>query len=228
MDCGGVLDIRSSIRYLNHFYSYPLMPSMTRSGVLQNFRHGKTASHQLPYCCKPPSPGPNSWRRYARMSRRFRMRYAAKKVTRVHGHITKTALPSQSSQLDILEQRATRVPLDVVGEPPPSLPPKPNDVARAPPLSLPPKPNAAPPPAALPVVLPLDPPDETIPTPPLVPTRSPAVVVAERAHLLAPPHFLPRLNKASTGSTTGNSGDNAPMAEPPDPLANSRVAFAAL
>jgi hypothetical protein len=34
MDCGGVLDIRSSIRYLDHFYSYPLMPSMTRSGVL--------------------------------------------------------------------------------------------------------------------------------------------------------------------------------------------------
>jgi hypothetical protein len=36
MDCGGVLDIRSSIRYLDHFYSYPLMPSMTRSGVLQS------------------------------------------------------------------------------------------------------------------------------------------------------------------------------------------------
>ena len=30
-----LLDIRSSIRYLDHFYSYPLMPSMTRSGVLQ-------------------------------------------------------------------------------------------------------------------------------------------------------------------------------------------------
>jgi hypothetical protein len=35
MDCGGVLDIRSSIRYLDHFYSYPLMPSITMSGVLQ-------------------------------------------------------------------------------------------------------------------------------------------------------------------------------------------------
>jgi len=30
-----LLDICSSIRYLDHFYSYPLMPSMTRSGVLQ-------------------------------------------------------------------------------------------------------------------------------------------------------------------------------------------------
>ena len=150
------------------------------------------------------------------------------KITRAHGHVTKTALPSLSSRLDILEQRATRVPLDVVGEPPLSLPPEPNDVARAPPPSLPSEPNAAPPPAALPVVLPLDPPDETIPMPPRVPTRSPAMVVAERAHPLAPPHFSPRLNMASTGSTTGNSGDNAPMAEPPDPLANSRVTFAAL
>jgi hypothetical protein len=34
-DVEEVLDIRSSIRYLDHFYSYPLMPSMTRSGVLQ-------------------------------------------------------------------------------------------------------------------------------------------------------------------------------------------------
>ena len=136
-----------------------------------------------------------------------------KKVTRAHGHVMKTALPSLSSRLDILEQRETRVPLDVVGEPPPSLPPKP---------------NAAPPPAALLVVLPLDPPDETIPMPPRVPTRSPAMVVAERAHPLTQPHFSPRLNMGSTGSTTGNSGNNAPMAEPPDPLANSRVAFAAL
>ena len=55
------------------------------------------------------------------------------KITRAHGHVTKTALPSLSSRLDILEQRATRIPLDVVGEPPPSLPPEPNDVARAPP-----------------------------------------------------------------------------------------------
>ena len=74
----------------------------------------------------------------------------------------------------------------------------------------------------------MDPPDDTIPTPPQVPTQSPAMVVAEHAHPLAPPHFSPRLNMASTGSTTGNSGNNAPMAEPPDSLANSQVAFAAL
>jgi hypothetical protein len=54
------------------------------------------------------------------------------------------------------------------------------------------------------------------------------MVVAERAHQLAPPHFSPRLNVASPGPTTGTSGDTAPMAEPPDPLANSRIAFAAL
>ena len=76
------------------------------------------------------------------------------KITRAHGHVTKTALPSLSLWLDILEQHTTRVPLDVVGEPPPSLPPEPKNVARAPPPSLPPEPNAAPPPAALSVVLP--------------------------------------------------------------------------
>ena len=150
------------------------------------------------------------------------------KVTRVHGHVTKTALPSLSSRLDILDKRATRVPLHVAGEPPPSLTPEPNDVAGEPLPSLPPEPNTALPPAALPVVLPSDPPDETMPMPPRVPARSPAMVVAERAHQLAPPHFLPRLHMASPGSTTGNSGDKAPIAEPPNPLANSRVAFAAL
>jgi hypothetical protein len=150
------------------------------------------------------------------------------KVSRAHGHVTKTALPSLSSRLDILEKRATRVPLNVAGESPPSLPSEPNSVAGEPPPSLPPEPNAAPPPAALPMVLPSDPPDETIPMPPRVPARSPAMVVAECAHTLAPPHFLPRLNMASPGPTTGTSGNTAPMAEPPDPLANSRIAFAAL
>jgi len=108
------------------------------------------------------------------------------KVTWAHGHVRKTALPSLSSRLDILEKRATRVPLGVAGKPPPSLPPEP---------------NAAPPPAALPVVLPSDPPDETIPMPPQVPARSPAMVVVEHAHQLAPPHFLPCLHMASRQPT---------------------------
>jgi len=52
------------------------------------------------------------------------------KVTRVHGHVTKTALPSLSSRLDILEQRATRVPIDVVGEPPRLFHPNPTTLPR--------------------------------------------------------------------------------------------------
>ena len=53
-----------------------------------------------------------------------------KKVTRAHGHVTKTALPSLSSRLDILEQRATRVPIDVVGEPPRLFHPNPTTLPR--------------------------------------------------------------------------------------------------
>ena len=52
------------------------------------------------------------------------------KVTRAHGHVTKTALPSLSSRLDILEQRATRVPIDVVGEPPRLFHPNPTTLPR--------------------------------------------------------------------------------------------------
>ncbi len=74
------------------------------------------------------------------------------KVNRAHaGHVTETALTSLSSRLDILERRATGVPINVAQVPPPPLPPEP---------------NAAPPPAALPVVLPSDLLDGTIPLPP--------------------------------------------------------------
>ena len=121
------------------------------------------------------------------------------RVIRSHGHFTKTILPSLSSRLDNLEERATRVPTVLAEEPPPSLPPEP---------------TVAPPPLALPVVLPSDPPDDSVTPTPRVP--------AGRVHHLAPPP-----NLASPGFM-GNSGTNAHMAGTPDPLINSRIAFAAL
>ena len=135
------------------------------------------------------------------------------KIIQLHGHFTKTTLPSLSSRLDILEARATSVPATIVEEPP---------------LSLLPESNAAPPPAALPVVLPSDPPDDTVILTPWVPDRVPDMFAAERVHHIAPPHISLQSHLASPGLTTGNSGNNAPMAEPPDTMANSRVAFAAL
>ena len=124
------------------------------------------------------------------------------KVNRAQaGHVTETALPSLSSRLDILERRATGVPINV---------------ARVPPPPLPPEPNAAPPPAVLPVVLTSDPPDETTPLPPRVPA------VAARAHLPA----QPRPHMASPVSPIRHTGHTAD--QPEDPVANSRVAFAAL
>jgi len=124
------------------------------------------------------------------------------KVNRAHaGHVTETALTSLSSRLDILEQCATGVPINV---------------ARVPPPPLPPEPNAAPPPAALPVVLPSDPPDETTPLHPRVPA------VAARAHL----PVQPRPHMASPVSLFRHTGRTAD--QPEDPVANSRVAFAAL
>jgi hypothetical protein len=135
------------------------------------------------------------------------------KIIQSHGHFTKTTLPSLSSRLDILEARATSVPAAIAEEPP---------------LSLPPESNATPPPAALPVVLPSDPPDDTVILTPWVPDRVPDMFAAERVHHIAPPHISLQSHLASPGLTTGNSGNNAPMAEPPDTMANSRVAFAAL
>ena len=85
------------------------------------------------------------------------------RVIRSHGHFTKTILPSLSSRLDILEERATQVPRVLAEEPPPSLSPEP---------------TVAPPPAALPVVLPSDPPDDSVTPTPRVP--------AKRIHHLAP------------------------------------------
>ncbi len=91
------------------------------------------------------------------------------KIIWLHGHFTKTTLPSLSSRLDILEARTASIPAAIAEEPP---------------LSLPPESNAAPPPAALPVVLPSDPSEDTViltpwvPLTPRVPDRVPDMFAA--------------------------------------------------
>ena len=141
------------------------------------------------------------------------------KVIRPHSHFTKTTLPSLSSHLDILEASATSVPAAIVEEPPPPLPPKP---------------NAAPPPAAILAVLLPDPREDPailtprVPLTPQVPDWVPDRFAAKRVHQIAPPHISLRSNLASPGLSTGTSGNNATMTEPPDTIANSRVAFTAL
>jgi len=141
------------------------------------------------------------------------------KIIRSHGHFTKTTLPSLSSRLDILEARTASIPAAIAEEPPPSLPPES---------------NAVPPPAALSVVLSSDPLEDMViltpwvPLTPRVPDRVPDMFAAECVHQIAPPHISLQSNLASPGLTTGNSGNNAPMAKPPDTMANSQVAFAAL
>jgi len=123
------------------------------------------------------------------------------------------------SRLDILEARTASIPAAIAEEPPPSLPPES---------------NAVPPPAALSVVLSSDPLEDMViltpwvPLTPRVPDRVPDMFAAECVHQIAPPHISLQSNLASPGLTTGNSGNNAPMAKPPDTMANSQVAFAAL
>jgi hypothetical protein len=156
------------------------------------------------------------------------------KIIRLHGHFTKTTVPTLSSRLDILEARSTSVStavaedlsscLDILEARATSIP---RTVAEESPPSLPPESNAAPPPAALPAALPSDPPDDLVTLTPRVPDRVPYIFAAERVHQLAPPHISPQSNLASPGSNTGNSGDKAPMADPPDTMANNRVAFTA-
>ena len=85
----------------------------------------------------------------------------------------------------------------------------------------------------LPVVLPLDPPDDSVALTPRVPTArvhhpAPQSNLASPG-LIAPPGLLaPQSNLASPGLHAGNSGTYAPIAGTPDPLANSRVTFASL
>jgi hypothetical protein len=116
------------------------------------------------------------------------------------GQFTKTTLPSLRLRLDILEGHAPQVPQVLVEELPP---------AHLPESTVPP------PPAALPVVLPSDPPDDSVTPTPRVP--------AERVH-----HPAPQSNLASPGLNMGNPGPNAPMAGTPDPLITSRAAYMAL
>jgi hypothetical protein len=96
------------------------------------------------------------------------------RVIRSQGQLNKTTLPSLHSRLDILEGRATQVPQVLVEEPPPAHPPE---------STLPP------PPAAFPVVLPSDPPEDSVTPTPRVPTK--------RVH-----HPAPQSNLASPGLNT--------------------------
>jgi hypothetical protein len=80
------------------------------------------------------------------------------RVIRSQGQFTKTTLPTLRSRLDLLEGRTTQVPQVFVEEPPPAHPPE---------STVPPPPAVS----VLPVVLPLDPPDDSVALPPRVPER---------------------------------------------------------
>jgi len=130
------------------------------------------------------------------------------RVIRSQGQFKKTTLPSLHSRLDTLEGRTTQVPSVVVGEPPPAHPPESTMLPPPPPATSTHHP-------VLPVVLPMDPPDDSVAPSPRVPP--------ERVRHSALPSHL-----ASPGLNTGNPGPNASMAGTPDPLVNSRAAYAAL
>jgi hypothetical protein len=141
----------------------------------------------------------------------------------------------------------TQVPQVVVGEPPPAHPPESTMVPPPPPATLPVVPDmrtsthhpvvsdmrtsthhpvlpesqmasetrTSTHHPVLPVVLPLNPPDDSVAPSPRVPP--------ERIQ-----HSALQSHLASPGLNTGNPGPNASMAGTPDPLVNSRAAYAAL
>ncbi len=170
------------------------------------------------------------------------------RVIRSQGQFKKTTLPELRSRLDLLEGRTTQVPKVLVEEPPPAHPPE-STVLPPPAVSpvvsdmrtstqhpvlpvvsdmrtsthhpvLPESQmvsemRTSTHHSVLPVVLPLDPPDDLVAPPPRVPP--------EHVHQPTPQSHL-----ASPGFNTGNPGPHAPMADTPDPLINSRAAYAAL
>ena len=142
------------------------------------------------------------------------------RVIRSQGQFTKTTLLTLRSRLDLLEGRTTQVPQVLVEEPPPAHPPESTVPPPPPPAVLPDSQKVSETRTSthhsvLPVVLPLDPPDDSVTPPPRVPP--------ERVH-----HPTPQSHLASPGFNTGNPGPHAPMAGTPNPLINSRAAYAAL